>query len=169
MIKTITLETGDKIELNSSMGWIYTYQESFGHDILVVLMPAIEATLRAALEMMKASPDGSIGSDNIAQILENVEDQVLTDAIITLTGLRFTTLTNIVWSMAKNADESLPAPKEWLNQFETFPLEKLVPEAMKLIIESSVQKKTSTKLMAKLTGIIQSQRTGSQSQESTEV
>lgn len=169
MIKTITLETGDKIELNSSMGWIYTYQESFGHDILVVLMPAIEATLRAALEMMKASPDGSIGSDNIAQILENVEDQVLTDAIITLTGLRFTTLTNIVWSMAKNADESLPAPKEWLNQFETFPLEKLVPEAMKLIIESSVQKKTSTKLMAKLTGIIQSQRTDSPLQESTEV
>lgn len=168
MIKAITLETGEKIELNSSFGWIYTYQENFGHDILVVLMPAIEAAMSAALEVIKASPDGSIGTHNLRMILDASDDDILTDAFIKLSGLQFTTLTNIVWSMAKNADETLPSPKEWLNKFESFPLEKIVPEALKMIIEASTQKKTYTKLLKGMKSLNQSQQTDSQSQESTE-
>lgn len=168
MIKTINLETGEKIELNSSMGWIYTYQEQFGHDILVVLMPAIEAGLTAALELFKASPSGTISSDNMKEILDSTDGDSFTDALIKLSGLQVTTLTNIIWSMAKNADETLPPPKEWLNGFDIFPVDKLLPEALKLVIESSAQKKTTAKLMKSLPTLNQSQPSDSQLQESTE-
>lgn len=168
MIKTITLETGEKIELNSSMGWIYTYQENFGHDILVVLMPAIEAAMSAALEVVKASPDGSIGTHNLRMILDASDDDILTDAFIKLSGLQFTTLTNIIWSMAKNADETLPSPKEWLNKFESFPLDQIIPEALRMIIESSAQKKTCAKLLKGMKSLNQSRQTDSPLPESTE-
>ena len=47
-------------------------------------------------------------------------------------------LYDIVWTMAKSADRTIPDPMEWLDGFETFPLKELLPE-IKDLLENSMQ------------------------------
>lgn len=40
---------------------------------------------------------------------------------------------DVVWTMAKSADRSIPDPVEWLDGFETFPLAEIMPEIQELL------------------------------------
>ena len=53
---------------------------------------------------------------------------------------------NIVWAMAKNADDSVPEPKKWFNQFEVFPMDELVPAVGELLYKGMISSKNSTRL-----------------------
>lgn len=51
---------------------------------------------------------------------------------------------NLIWTLAKTADPSLPPPMEWLDTFSQFPLEDIIPQVMELIfscIKSTVTSK----------------------------
>jgi hypothetical protein len=50
-------------------------------------------------------------------------------------------LYNMIWTMAKSADRSIPDPIEWLDQFETFPLAELLSEIKDLLENSISQSK----------------------------
>lgn len=50
-------------------------------------------------------------------------------------------LYDIIWTMAKTADKSLPDPLEWLDGFETFPLKEILPEVRDLMLSSMPQSK----------------------------
>lgn len=50
-----------------------------------------------------------------------------------LDHLDFEVLYDIVWTMAKAADKNVPAPEEWLDQFDTFPLKEIMPDIQELI------------------------------------
>ena len=50
-------------------------------------------------------------------------------------------LYDIVWTMAKSADRTIPDPMEWLDGFETFPLKELLPEIKDLLENSMPQSK----------------------------
>lgn len=41
---------------------------------------------------------------------------------------------NLVWTLAKTADPSLPPPIDWLDSFSEFPLVDIIPEVMDLIM-----------------------------------
>jgi len=43
---------------------------------------------------------------------------------------------NLVWTLAKTADPSIPPPLEWLDTFGEFPLVEIVPEVIDLIFSS---------------------------------
>ena len=43
---------------------------------------------------------------------------------------------NLVWSLAKTADPSIPPPMEWLDEFSEFPLAEIVPEVVDMIFSS---------------------------------
>jgi hypothetical protein len=43
---------------------------------------------------------------------------------------------NLVWTLAKTADPSIPPPLEWLDTFGEFPLAEIVPEVIDLIFSS---------------------------------
>ena len=57
---------------------------------------------------------------------------------------------NIFWSMAYNKDNSIPAPEEYINSFEKFPVDEVVPELLKAIIESSVSSKNAQRLLQRI-------------------
>ena len=40
---------------------------------------------------------------------------------------------NLIWTLAKTADPSIPPPLEWLDTFGEFPLAEIVPEVIDLI------------------------------------
>lgn len=143
MKKSITL--GDRsVELNSSIGWLYVYRETFGRDILPDIMPALQAVLTLGVEIMKEAADGKI---NINDVLGHLDDDTLDTLSVTLSGLEFTSVLNIVWAMAKNADSSIPAPREFFNEFDCAELDKVLPEVLQMVIKSSVTSKNAIRLL----------------------
>lgn len=141
MKKTIKINDEQKFEINSSSGWLYAYQEQFGHDVLPVLLPAAEALLQTMADLMKDSK-----SDNVGDILAAADEETISNAFITLSGMQLTTVTNIVWSMAKNANDSIESPREWLNSFDVFPWDIVVPQVLGAALEACISKKKFEKL-----------------------
>ena len=141
MKKTIKIDDEQKFEINSSSGWLYAYQEQFGHDVLPVLLPAAEALLQTMADLMKDSK-----SDNVADILAAADEETISNAFITLSGMQLTTVTNIVWSRAKNANDSIESPREWLNSFDVFPWDIVVPQVLSAALEACISKKKFDKL-----------------------
>lgn len=141
MKKTIKIDDEQKFEINSSSGWLYAYQEQFGHDVLPVLLPAAEALLQTMADLMKDSK-----SDNVGDILAAADEETISNAFITLSGMQLTTVTNIVWAMAKNANDSIESPREWLNSFDVFPWDIVVPQVLGAALEACISKKKFEKL-----------------------
>jgi len=51
---------------------------------------------------------------------------------------------NLVWTLAKTADPSIPPPLEWLDEFSEFPLVDIIPEIADMIfscLTSTVESK----------------------------
>lgn len=141
MKKTIKIDDEQKFEINSSSGWLYAYQEQFGHDVLPVLLPAAEALLQTMADLMKDSK-----SDNVGDILAAADEETISNAFITLSGMQLTTVTNIVWAMAKNANDSIESPREWLNSFDVFPWDIVVPQVLSAALEACISKKKFEKI-----------------------
>lgn len=138
MKKTIMI-ADQSVELNSSAGWFYDYQEEFGRDIMPDLMPILEGLLGTLAELQES------GENEIV-----LTDEVVAKIIDALALAEVTTIFNITWAMAHNADEKIPRPRKWINQFESFPVDEVVPELIRLILESSVSSKNAKSLLEKM-------------------
>jgi hypothetical protein len=47
--------------------------------------------------------------------------------------LDFEVFYNLIWTLAKTADPSIPPPLEWLDEFSEFPLMDIIPEIVDMI------------------------------------
>lgn len=166
MIKTINLGNGQSLEINSSGGWLYVFQEQFGFDVLPLLIPALEAGLKA----VGIAVQGADGKDKIeaAQMLANFDDENINEIMMSFSGLQLTTLLNIVWAMAKNANDNIPEPKVFYNSFDEFPSDLVIPEVVRQIINTTISKKNRVKIAARMKAMNLSASTNSQSRELTE-
>ena len=142
MIKTIEFE-GQKVELNTSAGWLFVYRNRFGHDIFPDLMPIIESIVGAIATMLE-NGEAEVTPDGIKNLMN---DDTITDAFIKLAGMEITTVYQVLWAMAYNADKSIGGPEEFFNSFETFPLDVIIPELFTAIVESSVSSKNGERLL----------------------
>ena len=157
---------GTPVELNSSMGWILIYKEQFGHDILPDLMPAIDAVFGLSLDLIGDLNLDEIGLD---EILRKLDKDMVSEALATASGLGATTMVQILWSLAKNANPDIPGPLKWINSFETIPFDEVFMPVINLIFDSCVSKKKAhSLLMALKKKKSNSQQTSSSSEESTE-
>lgn len=163
MKKTIKINDEQKFEINSSSGWLYAYQEQFGHDVLPVLLPAAEALIQAMADMVKDSK-----GENVSDILAAADEETISNAFITLSGMQLTTVTNIVWAMAKNANDNIEGPREWLNSFDVFPWDIVVPQVLGAALEACISKKKFDKLKETIKIPNRFQSNGSQLQPLTE-
>ena len=105
MIKTINI--GEKeVKLSNNIGWAMEYRGQFGHDIIPDLLPVISAVI-ALVKEAGTKPD-----------FKKVDTEVIQDALINLAGLQFVDFINLIWALAKTADESIEEPRKWVKQFE---------------------------------------------------
>lgn len=162
MIKTIKINKEQSVTLNSAAGWLFVYREQFGHDILPDIMPMLEGLLTAAINTLKNAEGNKL-------TIEAVDNDVLTDFFINISGLEAVSILQIVWSMAKNADDDTAPPEIWLNQFDVFPFDLIMPKVFRMIIDSSVSSKNARRLLDLVKETAGSLSTNSQSQHSTEV
>lgn len=142
MIKTIEFE-GQKVELNTSAGWLFVYRNRFGHDIFPDLMPIIESVVGAIATMLE-NGEAEVTPDGIKNLMN---DDTITDAFIKLAGMEITTVYQVLWAMAYNADKSIGGPEDFFNGFERFPLDVVIPELFTAIVESSVSSKNGERLL----------------------
>lgn len=129
MIKSIRIDDNTEITLSNNIGWAMEYREQFGHDIIPDLLPAISAIITMLGELDKKFN------------IKKIDKDILQDALVNLAGLQFVDFINLIWAMAKTADEKIPEPKKWVKQFEIFPLDVIAPEMFNLLIEGLVSSK----------------------------
>ncbi len=133
MKKEIKIDKDNKFEINTSLGFLYVYEEEFGRDILPELVPLIESILGAAADALENDVD--------------VRD-IISEAMGAFAGTNATTITNILWAMAKNADEDIPGPRDWFNSFDKFPADEIFLKAFWSLCDSSISSKKAKRLKA---------------------
>lgn len=73
----------------------------------------------------------------IAKVFGDGKEKELSDLSYDDLGkLDMDVLYDIIWTMAKSADASIPDPETWLDGFETFPLMNILPEIKDLLSNS---------------------------------
>lgn len=139
-----TIKLGDKeIRLNNRVGWVLTYRDQFGTDILPTIMPLFAGLLDIVSGVMAQTDGDDISLENILRLIDT--DSVM-DALVHLSGFELAEFLNITWAMAKEADEDLPDPETWLRSFEEFPLDIIVPEVFKMAFNGMVSSKNRARL-----------------------
>lgn len=142
MIRRIEFE-GHSVDVNTSAGWLFVYRANFGHDILPDIMPLIESGLETIASILKESG----GEVNLDSITSAFGDGTFNDFFIRMAGMETVTVYRIFWAMAKKADKTIKPVDEYFDDFETFPLDIVIPEMFRGIIESSISSKNAQSLL----------------------
>ena len=140
-----TIMIGDKdVRVNNRAGWTITYRDQFGHDIVPTLMPLFAGALDIVSGLIAET--GKTENIGIEDILAVTDGDALVNAFIHLSGFEFVEILNITWAMAKEADDSIADPKTWIREFETFPVDVVVPEVIKLAFKGMCSSKNLERL-----------------------
>jgi len=134
-----------EVRLNNNMAWTMEYKDQFGKDILPVMLPLIASIMEGIASVVsEAGKDGEITVSNLAEAIEGRS----IDILLPLFQADFTDIViNVVWAMAKAADERIDPPKKWIRQFdEGFYLDEVVPEVFDLVIKGFVSSKNRARL-----------------------
>ena len=140
-----TINIGNKeVRLNNNIGWTIDYRDQFGTDIIPTLLPMVAA----ALDLIKGLLEEMEDTSNLEwqDVLKTVDGDTLLDALVHLGGLEFKDFINVTWAMAKCADETIPEPRTWVRQFETFPIDEIAPAVFELIYKGVISSKNLTRL-----------------------
>lgn len=143
MEKKIKLDGKTSITLNNNVGWLFLYKDQFGRDIVPTLVPVLNAGIDLVFGVYKET-GGKISKDTIMSI----DTDALTDAIYNAAAIEAVDLLNIVWALAKNADDEIPEPREWFRQFETFPVDVVAPAVFELVFKGMVSTKNLKRLQS---------------------
>ena len=135
--------------IDTSMRWLRIYRDTFGHDILPDLVPLIEAGVSLVADAM------------------NGKDVDMDELETHMYAMEFVTINNVIWALAKNADEQIGDPEEWEDSLDKFTLDEALPK----IIDTLASTYISTKKLKPLKEWLKTRRfqlTSSSFQESTE-
>ena len=141
MIKTISISEEQEVTLSNNVGWLLVYKDQFGQDIVPSLIPILNAGIDLVYSIYTTT-GGKLDKDSIAKL----DTDVIEAALYKLAGFEMVDFLNVVWAMAKNADDKIPEPKKWLNQFEVFPMDLMIPAVFDLLYKGMVSSKNSTRL-----------------------
>lgn len=140
-----TIQIGNKdVRLNNNIGWTIDYRDQFGQDIIPTLLPMVAAALDLIKGLLE-EVDDTAGLD-WKDVLKALDGDTMLDALVHLGGLEFRDFINVTWAMAKCADDSIPEPRTWVKQFETFPVDVIAPAVFELVYSGVVSSKNLTRL-----------------------
>lgn len=142
MEKIITL--GDKeVKLSNNVAWTMEYRDQFNKDVMESMMPAITTIIETFATVI--SETGKTELD-LMDIMGAIQGRTF-DVMLPLTQLGLTdSVVNVVWAMAKAADETIDPPKKWVRQFDEFPLDVIIPEVGGMILKGFASSKNLERL-----------------------
>jgi hypothetical protein len=82
----------------------------------------------------------------VSDIAEAVQGKAM-DILLPMFQVEFVdVLINVTWAMAKAADEDIAPPKQWVKQFDEFPLDVVGPAVYDLVLKGFVSSKNLKRL-----------------------
>ena len=157
-----------EVRLNNNVAWTMEYRDQFGKDIVPALMPVLATMIEGVSSVVAEAGAEKIELESLANALEGKTMEIL----MPLFQVEFVdTIINVTWAMAKAEDETIAPPKRWVRQFETFPLDIVVPAVYELVFTGFVSSKNLTRLKSigkSLRNLQPSLSTTSSSQDSNE-
>lgn len=163
-----TIKLGDKsVRLDNKISWALIYRDQFGHDIIPTLMPLLVSTVDIIGGLISEAgiSSGKVGVEDITKVIGS---DAYVDAIIHMSGLEVVEFMNIMWAMAKNADDTISDPETWIKSLDVFPLDEVTPLLFDLISRGFMSSKNLTRLRTMLGGLKPLDSTTSSSQDSNE-
>ena len=158
-----------EVTLSNNVAWTMEYRDQFGKDIVPAIMPLFASILETAAAVFADKKELTT-----ADVLSAVEGRTM-EILLPLFQTEFVDLVvNVVWAMAKAADDTIDPPKKWVRQFDSFPVDVIVPEVGEMALKGFMSSKnlkrlTSLKKSLKITKTNQpSTSTTSSSQDSNE-
>nr|WP_259549266.1 hypothetical protein [Heyndrickxia oleronia] len=115
MEKTIVID-GQEIKFKSTGATPMRFKSQFGKDYFTEIMKL------GVLDKLNKIQDDNFSAED-------------------LEGLDFEVFYNIAWTMAKTADKDIPAPLDWLDSFDEFPILDIASELMEMIMKTIQSKK----------------------------
>ena len=150
MIKTVKIGSKEVI-LDNNVGWTLIYRDQFGQDIIPSIMPLLAGAMDVISGLFQEVGDVSeISIDDIAKLTDG---DALINAMIHIGGFEFVDFLNITWAMAKNADDSIPEPKQWVKEFDEFPIDVIGVEVVKLIFKGMISSKNLKRLNTRIKSV----------------
>ena len=157
-----------EVRLNNNVAWTMEYRDQFGKDIVPALMPVIASMIEGVSTIVAESGKTEISVSDIADAIQGRAMEVL----LPMFQVEFVDVViNVTWAMAKAADENIAPPKQWVKQFETFPLDVVAPAVYDLVLKGFVSSKNLKRLKgigASLKNLQPSHSTTSSSPDSNE-
>ena len=131
-----------EVRLNNNVAWTMEYRDQFGKDIVPVVMPLL-ASIIEGLSTVIADSGGEL---NVSSIAEALQGRAI-DIMLPMFQAEFVDLVvNVTWAMAKAADEGIAPPKQWVRQFDEFPIDIVGPAVFDLILKGFVSSKNLKRL-----------------------
>lgn len=138
-----------EVKLSNNLAWTMEYRDQFGHDVLQDHLPII-ASITEALATIVSENGTTL---TVSDVLKSVEGRV-TEMMLPLFQLDgFQTVINVTWAMAKACDDSIAPPKQWIRQFDEFPLDEIVPIIYGMAFSGFVSSKNMKRLSETLEGL----------------
>lgn len=142
MEKIINIE-GVDLKLNNQVAWTMEYKDQFGRDIVPVIMPMVSAIVEGLASVISESETKEISAKQISEAFQGRSMEIL----LPMFQVEFVDIIiNVTWALAKCADETIPEPKKWIRQFDSFPLDIIVPEVYQLVMQGFVSSKNWARL-----------------------
>ncbi|MBQ7676797.1 MAG: hypothetical protein IJT32_01050 [Lachnospiraceae bacterium] len=127
MVKT--MQIGDReVTFSTAFAWAFIYKSQFGEDPVKTLMPTVKGVF----------------SNPAIESIEDEEEKEREQVFALMDALGITGIAQIAWSMAKLADNTIPAPLPWIESFgDDFPVMDMVEELITEAIVSCFATKKS--------------------------
>lgn len=135
MKKSIKLYKDCELTLSNNAGWLMEYRDQFGHDIVPDILPIVSAITKVLTEISTNT------GKSLTEAFMAIPKDAMEDALIELASLQSVDIINVVWAMAKTADDDIEVPKKWIRQFESFPMDVILPAVWNLVLEGFVSSK----------------------------
>lgn len=131
-----------EVRLNNNVAWTMEYRDQFGKDIVPAVMPLLASMIEGFSTVVAESGD----EINLSTIAEAIQGRAI-DIMLPMFQAEFVDLVvNVTWAMAKAADEGIVPPKQWVRQFEEFPIDIVGPAVFDLILKGFVSSKNLKRL-----------------------
>lgn len=145
MEKTIKIDKDTSLRLTNNVGWCMIYKDQFGRDIVPMIIPVLNAGIDLTVEISKIVNDTGVDA---MEIMKRLDSDTIRDALFDAAGLEFVDFINVIWSMAKAADENIEEPREWVKQFNSFPLDVILPQVFTMVTQGMLSTKNWKRLQA---------------------
>ena len=132
MEKTLIID-GKEVRFKASASFPLIYKANFNVDILTIIMPLLSEIIGGAEGMFTEDSfkDGTLilTPETISTALEGVYSLELIDVM------------NLLWTMAKCADDEISEPTKWFGGFDEFPVIDIAVQVFPMLFESLFSKK----------------------------